>query len=37
MFNRIIYFPHKLGQLKDGVNKTPLIMIYFIIYIIYIK
>lgn len=29
MFNRIIYFPHKLGQLKDGVNKTPLIMKYF--------
>ena len=26
MFNRIVYFPHKLGQLKDGVNKTPLIM-----------
>ena len=26
MFNRIIYFPHKLGQLKDGVDKTPLIM-----------
>lgn len=29
MFNRIIYFPHKLGQLKDGVNKSPLIMKYF--------
>ena len=29
MFNRIIYFPHKLGQRKNGVELAPLIMKHF--------
>ena len=31
MFNRIIYFPHKLGQRKNGVDLAPLIMKHFLI------
>ena len=29
MFNRIIYFPHKLGQMKNGVDLSPMIMKHF--------
>ena len=30
MFNNIIYFPHSLGQQREGVDKTPEIIDKFL-------
>ena len=32
MVKNIILFPHKFGQLRDGINKTPDILRHFLRY-----